>query len=352
MIMLDVSIGRSALAFGVVCGAFLLFGACDNSGEGQVSACETGTAVCRCSTPSDCSATQDCVNNQCVPKGQATATTTGGSTGMTGVGGTSSTSSTSGGDAGAAGESSTTTSATATTGSVEVMPPAVVLLLDRSTSADEHFSDDLTRWEAIQAALTDEDGPVAQAASDIALGVVDYTGFNGDTCPVLGAGVAPAEDNFETVAAYVADLTLPEEDKSETPTREGIEEAARLLAGHNGPKAIILITDGLTDDTCSEFDNPGCVSQAYYAAQQAYAAGVHTYILGLTDLEDDYLQGVANAGVGEPVAGPGDGAPRCGAESEQPETSEPGGSARFWQAESAEELTEDLDAILQRVLAP
>src|SRR5690606_6984840 len=168
--------------------------------------------------------------------------------------------------------------------------------------------------------------------------------------PLFGSGVAPSVDNYAAVEAYVSELVLPQEEKSETPTREAIDQAVTQLGGLSGAKVIVLITDGLTDDTCEEFDNPGCVAQAYYAAQQAYAAGVRTYVLGVTDLEDDYLQGLANAGSGEPVAELETGGIECGPEGEQPETSEQGGSAPFWQAESAAELGEALDAIFQAIV--
>lgn len=335
-------------------------GACDSSSS-KSSACEPGIEMCECTKKSDCELTEDCVNNQCVPTGLATSTvsSTSGTTtnSSTGAGGNQSSSANSNGAGGAAGESSSEGSGSGGTGasasstggtSNSGLEAAVVLLLDRSTSADVEFDDGDSRWEAVVAALTEKDGPVEQHAPSLALGVLDYTGFQGGTCPELGDGVAPEPDNYEEVRDYIADLELPEE-KSETPTREAIERATEMLTGRGEPKAIVLITDGTTDDTCGQFDNHACVSQAYYAAQQAFGADVRTYILGITDLEDDYLQGVANAGVGEPVATSSEGS-SCGPENEQPQTSENGGHAPFWQAQNTDEIRQHLESIFQTLV--
>ena len=198
--------------------------------------------------------------------------------------------------------------------------------------------------------MTEEDGPVEENAETLALGVLDYTGFQGGTCPDFGDGVDPELDNYEAVSEYVSSISLPEEDKSETPTREAIERGVSMLSGSNGPKALILITDAVTDDTCGAFDNPGCVSQAYYAAQQAYAAGVRTYILGITNLEDDFLRGVANAGTGRPVANSAL-MGSCGPENEQPETSEQGGNAPFWEANDTSAISASLSEIFEAIRA-
>lgn len=341
-----IGLGRAAL-WSMCLSVVLGMGGCDDASSSGASVCDPG-AVCQCSKKSDCAPTDDCVNNQCVPTGQATqntaanttnpsASTTGSTTGAGGSAGAN----TSGG-AGAAGE----TGSTGGTGGIDAGPPAVVLVLDRSTSAEQEFDDGASRWEAIVDALTEEDGPVEEHAEDILLGVLDYTGFQGGTCPEFGDGVAPKLDNYDAVSEYIAGITLPDADKSETPTREAIEQAVDMLAGSNGRKAIVLMTDSLTDDTCMTFDNQGCVSQAYYAAQRAYAAGVRTYILGISDVPDDYLQGVANAGTGQPVR---DFDGQCGPPNQQPETSEQGGNAPFWEATDTSGISSSLDEIFQAV---
>ncbi|HEY6723770.1 MAG TPA: hypothetical protein VI197_07045 [Polyangiaceae bacterium] len=330
-------------------------GACDDASSSGAAACDPG-AVCQCTKKSDCLATDDCVNNQCVPAGQAAqntaanstnaastsnsgSTSTSGST--TGAGGDAGATST--GSAGAAGESGSTGG----TGGNDAGPPAVVIVLDRSTSADQEFDDGASRWEAIVAALTEEDGPVEENAASAALGVLDYTGFQGGTCPEFGDGIDPQLDNYDAVSEYITGISLPEEEKSETPTREAIERGANMLSGSSGRRALILITDSVTDDTCMTFDNQGCVSQAYYAAQQAYAAGVRTYILGVSDVPDDYLQGVANAGTGQAVQDFNAGS--CGPPNQQPETSEQGGSAPFWEATDTSEISSSLSEIFQAI---
>lgn len=349
-----IGLGRAAV-WSVLLAVLLGMGACDSPGSSDASACEPGAAVCQCTKKSDCAATEDCVNNQCLPTGQATqntvtsttatstsdTTSTSTASGTTGSGGSAGAETT--GSGGAAGE----TGSTGGSGGNDAGPPSVVLVLDRSTSADQEFDDGASRWEAIVSALTEEDGPVEENAESIALGVLDYTGFQGGTCPEFGDGVNPELDNYDAVNEYISDISLPEEDKSETPTREAIEQGVSMLSSANGPKALILITDSVTDDTCMTFDNQGCVSQAYYAAQQAYDAGVRTYILGVTDLDDAFLQGVANAGTGEAVQDFNSGS--CGPPNQQPETSEQGGSAPFWEANDTEAISSSLSEIFQAI---
>lgn len=324
-------------------------GACDTASSSGASACEPGATICQCTKKSDCAVTEDCVNNQCVPAGQAAQTTSASAT-TSSVTATSTSSSTTGAGGSAGAETTGGAGANGENGSTggsggNSAEPTVVLVLDRSTSADEEFDEGASRWDAIVAALTEENGPVETSAPSVALGVLDYTGFQGGTCPEFGDGVDPELGNYDRVSEYVSSISLPEADKSETPTREAIEQGVSMLSSASGSKALIVITDGLTDDTCGVFDNPGCVSQAYYATQQAFAAGVRTYVLGITDLDDAFLQGVANAGTGQPVQGPLGNA--CGPENEQPETSNQGGNARFWEANDTSEISSSLDEIFQ-----
>lgn len=348
-----IGLGRRAV-WSVWLAVLLGMGACDSSGSSDASACEPGAAVCQCTKKSDCAATEDCINNQCLPAGQATQNTAASSTTSNSTSSSTSTASSATGSGGSAGAETTgsagaagETGSTGGSGGNDAGPPAVVLVLDRSTSAEQEFDDGASRWEAIVAALTEEDGPVEENAETLGLGVLDYTGFQGGTCPEFGDGVDPELDNYDAVNEYVSGITLPEEDKSETPTREAIEQGVSMLSGSNGPKALILITDGETYDTCMTFDNQACVSQAYYAAQQAYDAGVRTYILGITDLDDAFLQGVANAGTGEAVQSFQAGS--CGPPNQQPETSDQGGSAPFWKANDTNEISSSLGEIFQAI---
>ena len=345
-----IGLGRIA-AWGMGLVIVLGVGACDSGSSSDASACDPGVAVCQCTKKSDCAETENCLNNQCVPgagvtQGNTVTSSTGSETASTststGTGGAGNTSGT-GGAAGANGD-------TSSTGGSDAGPPSVVLVLDRSTSAAVEFEDGKSRWEAIVEALTEAGGPVEQNAASVALGVIDYTGFQDDVCPAFGAGVDAASDNYAAVSEYVAALQLPDVEKSEAPTREAIEQGSSMLSGAGGRKALIVITDSITDDTCGSFDNQGCVSQAYYAAQQAYTAGVRTYILGITDIDDAFLQGVANAGTGAPVANPQLGQ-SCGPENEQPTYGEPGGNAPFWEAVNTEEISSDLASIFDAIRA-
>jgi hypothetical protein len=107
----------------------------------------------------------------------------------------------------------------------------------------------------------------------------------------------------------------------ETPTGHAITRvAADLLAYTPDPpdkKYILLVTDG-TPNTCLVGD-PNCGQDvALKAIQDAYAAGIQTFVIGMGDVladnpgcEDrwgrcaaEYLQDAANAGSGAPVEPP------------------------------------------------
>jgi hypothetical protein len=200
--------------------------------------------------------------------------------------------------------------------------PTVMLLIDRSTSM---FAPNLPngssptvgtypdRWEAMRAAVSE----LEQFSSEVQFGVMTYTGFNqgnGDeSCPTLqGEDFPVAVDNFAALKAMLPDsATAIPSAKSETPTGEAISAAAAVLATvpSDGPKYIVLITDGLPE-MCGYFDHGVfCGADPTIAATQAaFAQGIQTYVIGIGfDLGNDsqeatageyLLNGVAYAGQG------------------------------------------------------
>jgi hypothetical protein len=108
----------------------------------------------------------------------------------------------------------------------------------------------------------------------------------------------------------------------ETPTGHSLGRIAADLAAFpadppGSKKYILFVTDG-TPNTCM-VANPNCGQDlALKTIQDAYAAGVGTFVVGIGDITrdnpgctlatmrcgDDHLQDVANAGTGQPVAPP------------------------------------------------
>jgi hypothetical protein len=184
--------------------------------------------------------------------------------------------------------------------------PTIVLLIDQSGSMTTDFGS-MSRWEAVRYALTDPTHGVLPALeSSVWFGASLYTSHNGNaggTCPILKE-VAPALNNRSAIASLL-NANQPDGD---TPTGESIDAVvATLLAlparADEGMRAIVLATDG-EPDTC-EVPNPQQgQGRSVQAAQAAYAAGIHLYILSVgSDVGATHLQDMANAGVGLPVGG-------------------------------------------------
>jgi hypothetical protein len=218
--------------------------------------------------------------------------------------------------------------------SFEKVIPTVMLVMDRSTSM---FASNIPngssptpwgsyndRWEALRAAVA----LLEPYAADIQLSGTTYTGFMNEAdgeCPVLqGVDVAPALNNFAQVqsllpaSAEAFPLTATGNHAgTETPTAEGLEAAVTALSAveAEGPKYIVLITDGLPD-VCTgrpELVNKGpwCAHDpAYGVVQEAFAAGIKTFVIGIGNFEsadeqaasDHFLNGLAHAGQGLELA--------------------------------------------------
>lgn len=201
--------------------------------------------------------------------------------------------------------------------------PTVMLVLDRSTSmfksslpnggySGGSFGSFEDRWEGLRAAVAG----LEPFSKDVQFGAITYTGYQNGTCPELqGADIQVATDNFADILALLPPNTEAIPDKaSETPTAESMQAAldALLALESDGPKYLVLITDGLPD-MCA--GNPELINKgvwcshdpAFAVAQAAYAQGITTYVIGLLGTPNDaneaaagdyFLNGIAHAGQG------------------------------------------------------
>jgi len=193
----------------------------------------------------------------------------------------------------------------------------VDLLVDTSGSM---FKAPAPFWTPLYNALMDPtNGVVKQLQATTRFGFTSYTGVGtGAMCPILQK-VPYALNNYDAINKMYGGIAATYNSQPwETPTHAAIDAAAADLVAFkptpDGPKFILLVTDG-APDTCWA-NNPQCGQDAAIkAAQDAYAKGITTYVLGIGSvLADpkadgcqvgrcgvDYLQDVANAGAGLPV---------------------------------------------------
>lgn len=203
--------------------------------------------------------------------------------------------------------------------------PSVMLLIDQSGSMTEDFGNDGNRWDVLYETLMDPtDGVVQSLQSQVRFGLSLYTGGNGE-CPQI-IDVPIALNNRDAIDAVYSDEG-PEDD---TPTGDSIDAVVPGVVAYaeEGPKFIVLCTDG-EPDTCEDGDADGR-PEALAAAQAAFGQDIGIYVISVgSDIGEDHLQDMANAGVGLPIGG---------AE-----------NAPFWQALDAEGLADAFDTIINGV---
>lgn len=177
--------------------------------------------------------------------------------------------------------------------------PTLVLLVDQSGSMTSDFGDQ-DRWDSVYQTLMDpDDGVVAKLESQVRFGLTLYTsedGNDGGECPRL-TSVAAALDNRAAIDAAYA----PANPVDETPTGESLAIVAEQLAALDleGPKAIVLATDGMPD-TC-EVPNPQeGQPESLAAAAAAFEQDISTFVISVGDeVGAEHLQEMANVGVGK-----------------------------------------------------
>lgn len=183
-------------------------------------------------------------------------------------------------------------------------PPAVLLLIDASSSAwDGQVSAAGTRWDAIRQSLSPSGNALAAFQDRVAFGAYRFNGTM-EMCPNTTA-IAPALNNYPAISTLIEETALIA--ASDTPLAETLTLAASSLASHSGDRYIIVITDGIPD-TCAMNDG-NCIIDAVLAAQQAHEGGVSTILVTLGagfefPTNNRFRQDFANAGAGEPIAEP------------------------------------------------
>jgi hypothetical protein len=203
--------------------------------------------------------------------------------------------------------------------------PTVVLLVDNSSSMFETMP---PAWPILYGALMDPTTGVVQALdSEIRFGFAAYKGsatptMETDAACATWTKVAPNFDNHAAIDTAYSPIDWPiDRPKWETPTSHAINMAVADLVTYMpdppGPKYILLVTDG-NPNTCQVLD-PQCGQDlSIKAAQDAYAAGIGLFAMGIGDIVAQpnngcaasarcgalHLQDLANAGIGAPVQAP------------------------------------------------
>jgi hypothetical protein len=170
--------------------------------------------------------------------------------------------------------------------------PSIQLVIDRSGSMGQLISSNMTRYQAMREALVGSTGVVASLQSKARFGASLYSS---DTpCPRLYH--TPTRDlmNFQQVQQLI-DSQGP---AGNTPTPGAIDQTVAGFAANpppmGSPPIIVLATDGLPND-CAGGDTQ---AQSVTSAQNAFTAGIRTFVLGIAGVNDSFLQQMANAGQG------------------------------------------------------
>jgi hypothetical protein len=190
--------------------------------------------------------------------------------------------------------------------------PTVMLLVDQSSSMNDPFGGDGTRWNVLRDFLLEQpNGLIADLQSQVRFGFALYSATSGGSdptpigeCPMI-TSVQPALDNYDAISAIYAPADVIED----TPTGDSIDAVIDSLDLSNNPDVqndpvvLILATDG-EPDRCEELDPQNGQEEAIAAASRAFSMGVRTFIISVGDeVSDEHQQDMANAGLGR---GPGD----------------------------------------------
>ena len=192
------------------------------------------------------------------------------------------------------------------TGGAEFVPkvPTVMLVVDRSGTM---FKDAGNPWNTLRDGVLEV---VQKMNNDVRFGFLAVTGEqSAGMCPLLDE-IAPADKNYDALAAKYMTLAAPT--KGESPGMRGLQRAADILAADTTPgdKYILFVTDG-EQDYCNDGDFACPTDSVVYHLQQIAAKGVKTFIFGLPMKSDDaqqqarypaVLQAFADAGMGVTVA--------------------------------------------------
>jgi len=179
--------------------------------------------------------------------------------------------------------------------------PNVIVIVDQSSSMDDKFDDNGTRWEVLKASLLADDGLFAELQALVRFGIVLYSGEDdGNACPNLSQ-VAVAINNLEAIRA----LYQPQDTLNDTPTGDAINavldqiENTDLVGGDN-PTIFVLATDG-EPDTCAEPNPQNGQEESVASVKRAFSLDIRTYVIAVAqedELSEGHLNDMANAGIG------------------------------------------------------
>ena len=184
--------------------------------------------------------------------------------------------------------------------------PTVQFVIDKSGSMSDSFGGGMSKYEAMEDALVGSVDIVGDYQALVYFGATLYSQTS-STCPNLLPGAGGTGRDLNNRAA-IASLIGSNGPGGGTPTGYALEATWMDMVANppppNSPQIIILATDG-EPFTCPDNDNNAQGrTLSIQAAQAAYAAGIRTFVLGLsvTTSTDQHLQQVANAGVGQDPA--------------------------------------------------
>ncbi len=182
--------------------------------------------------------------------------------------------------------------------------PNVILVVDRSLSMDTRFSSRGSRWVVLRDSLLATDGLLSTLQPSVRFGLVLYTtgSGGGGSCPDL-ITVPAALDNYDAIATEYR-MHGP---GLYTPTGDAISAVlgrlGELAPVRSAPTILVLATDG-EPNSC---EMRGTSSEAYMhgrmeslaAVDAAFDMDIRTYVISVgTDVGEDHLQDIANAGLG------------------------------------------------------
>jgi von Willebrand factor type A domain-containing protein len=303
------------LTAGLGLGAMLLAGCSNGSSEGGPAlvggACAAGDATCAASG-AECAVDGDCGSGACVG-GQCAVAAAGG------AGGGLVPPSANGAGGGLILDSNLEPSSVPgpavcvdLAAEFERVTPSVVMLIDRSGSMTARFEGRRNRWQTLVATLTDPASSlIKKLEGSVRFGMALYTSDSGfgpaqppRQCPIL-TNVDIALDNFSSIASVLSDpVNKPFDD---TPTAESLAAVAAKLEAFaaDGPKSIILATDG-DPDTCADPDanhSEDSKALSVAAVTAARANGISTYVISVGDeATASHLKALAVAGAGGDAA--------------------------------------------------
>ncbi len=186
--------------------------------------------------------------------------------------------------------------------------PSILLLLDRSGSMRNTFSDGTSRWATVRNALVNTtDGIVTRLESKAYFGSMIYQNLSNvdQGCPELFTKPRA----LGNAAAIRQDLANNPNSQSGTPTAKSLQAAVASFtstpAPADSPKIIVLATDG-RPNKCTQPGNQNGDSEeealVENTAGQAYTVGIKTIPLSVAGAgntgQQAHLQRVANRGAG------------------------------------------------------